>query len=215
VTYTYEQDQNDAVSARSNRSFHAWSTHAFRCKIERVDQQRNQSPTRKILMQWRSTHIVSERLSIRPFGADDANDAFSCITPSLTRFLSFDPAPSPAAFETIWRGWLPKIDDGVDFTFTLRERATNAFIGLAGLHRTGDPEPELGIWVREDKHGQAYGREAVRAVAQWAAAAFEPSGFTYPVAVANRPSRRLAEALGGEVIGHRPGAKYVVYRIPA
>ena len=168
-------------------------------------------------MQWRSTHILSERLSISPFSSDDAIETFDCITPTLTRYLSFDPPPSAAVFDTIWRAWLPKIDAGIDFAFTIRLRATGRFIGLAGLHRTGDPEPELGIWVREDEHGNAYGREAVRAVAHWAAERFTPSAFIYPVAIANGPSRRLVETLGGRVIGTRTSAKYesVVYRIPA
>jgi RimJ/RimL family protein N-acetyltransferase len=173
-------------------------------------------PTEGISMHWRSTHIESERLSRRPFSPGDANDAFHCITPALTRYLSFDPAPSLAVFETIWRGWLTKIDEGVDFAFAIRLRTTGAFIGLAGLHRTSDAEPELGIWVRADQHGNAYGREAVQAVAQWAAATFRPNGFIYPVATANGPSRRLAEALGGQVVGARTSPKYesVVYRIP-
>lgn len=166
---------------------------------------------------WSCTEIRSERLSIKPFAPGDADDAFGFITPTLTRYLSFEPAASPTVFENIWREWLKKIDAGVDFAFTIRDRESGMFLGLAGLHRTGDPEPELGIWIREDRHGNAYGREAVQAVARWAATMFAPSGFTYPVAVDNSPSRRLVEALGGQVIGTRTSPKYesVVYRVPA
>lgn len=168
-------------------------------------------------MQWRAIQITSERLSIRPFSQTDANDAFGCITPTLTRYMSFDPAPSATVFETIWRGWLPKIDAGEDFAFTIRDRATKSFLGLAGLHRTGDVEPELGIWIRENEHGHGYGFEAVQAVAQWAADTFKSSAFIYPVAKENAPSRKLAEALGGVVVSERTATKYdsVVYRIPA
>jgi len=168
-------------------------------------------------VQWSSIDITSGRLSIRPFSATDANDAFGCITPSLTRYLSFDPAPSAAVFETIWRGWLPKIDAGEDFAFAIRDRATNGFLGLAGLHRTGDVEPELGIWIREDQHGHGYGFEAVQAVAQWAADTFKSSAFIYPVAKENASSRKLAEALGGVVVSERTAPKYdsVVYRVSA
>lgn len=168
-------------------------------------------------MQWNAIEIKSQRLSIKPFAPTDANDAFGCITPTLTRYLSFDPAPTPVIFESIWRTWLPKIDAGVDFAFAIRDRKTRDFIGLAGLHRTGDAEPELGIWVREDNHGQGYGCEAVKAVAAWAAERFGPASFMYPVARENVPSRRLAEALGGTVIGERTAPKYdsVIYQIPA
>jgi hypothetical protein len=48
------------------------------------------------------------------------------------------------------------------------------------------------------------------------------TAFTYPVAVDNRPSRHLAESLGGVLVGHRELRKTngvvlpeVVYRIPA
>jgi len=168
-------------------------------------------------MQWRAIQIASERLVIRPFAQTDANDAFGCITPTLTRYMAFDPAPSAAVFETIWLGWLPKIDAGEDFAFTIRDRATNGFLGLAGLHRTSDVEPELGIWIREDRHGHGYGFEAVQAVALWAADTFKSSAFIYPVAKENAPSRKLAEALGGVVVSERTAPKYdsVVYRIAA
>ena len=168
-------------------------------------------------MQWRAIQIKSERLAVRPFSQTDANDAFGCITPTLTRYMSFDPAPSAAVFETIWRGWLPKFDAGEDFAFTIRDRATNGFLGLAGLHRTGDVEPELGIWIREDRQGHGYGFEAVQAVAQWASDTFKSSAFIYPVAKENAPSRKLAEALGGVVVSERTAPKYdsVVYRIAA
>jgi len=168
-------------------------------------------------MQWRAIQITSERLVVRPFAQTDANDAFGCITLTLTRYMSFDPAPSADVFETIWRGWLPKIDAGEDFAFTIRDRATNSFLGLAGLHRTSDVEPELGIWIREDQHGHGYGFEAVQAVALWAAGTFKSSAFIYPVAKENAPSRKLAEALGGVVVSERTAPKYdsVVYRIAA
>ncbi len=154
---------------------------------------------------------------VRPFSQTDADDAFGCITPALTRYMSFEPAPSATVFETIWRDWLPKIDAGEDFAFTIRNRATNGFLGLAGLHRTGDVEPELGIWIREDEHGHGYGFEAVQAVALWAADTFKSSAFIYPVAKENAPSRKLAEALGGKVVSERTAPKYdsVAYRIPA
>ncbi len=167
-------------------------------------------------MDWHTLTLSTPRLSLRPFSPGDAAEAFACITPTLTRYMSFDPPASPAAFEAVWRTWLATIAAGDDFTFVVRRAAGGAFIGLCGLHRTSDPQPELGIWIREDAHAQGYGREAVGAVARWAGEIFPCSGFVYPVAEANLPSRRLAESLGGMPVGRRPGAKYdaVVYRIP-
>ena len=81
---------------------------------------------------------------------------------------------------------------------------------------------ESGVWIKESAQGRGYVREAVAAVIKWASERFHPSGFLYPVVDENTPSRRLAEALRGEVIGtrqrHQAGDKkrrLLLYRIPA
>lgn len=168
-------------------------------------------------MSWNAAAITSERLMLRPFRPADADEAFACITPSLTRYLSFEPPATATEFEAVWRTWLAQISAGTDFNFTLRQRETGGFLGLLGLHRAQAAEPELGIWIRENEHGRGYGREAVAALARWAAQSFAPEAFTYPVAEANTASRRIAQGLGGEVVARQQRPKYaaVVYRIPA
>ena len=160
--------------------------------------------------------ILSQRLSIEPFCEQDAVDSFPCITPSLTRYMSWEPPASLEEYAQVWGRWLPAIADGSDIVFTVRERVGARFIGLVGLHHTGSETPELGIWVREDKHGLGFGGEAVRAVVQWASQWVAAKHFIYPVAMQNRASRRIAEALGGVVIERRTAEKYdsVVYQIP-
>lgn len=159
--------------------------------------------------------ITTRRLRMQPFRPEDADEAYACITPTLTRYMAFEPAESPAAFAEIWQSWLPKIASGEDITFVIRH--DGAFIGFCGLHRTGDLQPELGIWIRESAHGLGYGREAVEAVAHWASAHLPALAYIYPVATENTASRRIAEGLGGTIIGRRDTAKYpaVVYQIPA
>ncbi|MCV9909972.1 GNAT family N-acetyltransferase [Brucella sp. HL-2] len=161
--------------------------------------------------------IQTERLQLRPFSAADSGEAFDSITPTLTRFMAFDPPPSRSAFEVVWRRWLCTIADGSDLTFVIRHRESGSFIGLAGLHNTQSPEPELGIWVSEQEHGHGYGREAVRAVVKWSASVFSPRAFRYPVAEANHASRRIPEEMGGQVVDHDITPKYrsVIYRIPS
>ncbi|HEV3104841.1 MAG TPA: GNAT family N-acetyltransferase, partial [Trinickia sp.] len=46
--------------------------------------------------------------------------------------------------------------------------------------------PELGIWIREDRHKEGFGREAVGLVARWASRTIGIESFTYPVASLNR-----------------------------
>lgn len=90
-------------------------------------------------------------------------------------------------------------------------------LGVAGLHNLDDTFPELGLWLEENAHDHGYGLEAVTALAEWATRTMGTSGFAYPAAVQNLPSRRIAEQLDGEDIKERKDLKYdsVVYRIPA
>lgn len=164
----------------------------------------------------REIHIESRRLSIRPFSATDADSAFQCITPSLTRFMAWDPPASREEFDRVWQAWLLSIDEGTEVVFAIRHRDDGGFLGLVGLHRLRDVSPELGIWIREDRHKEALGREAVTLVARWASRTLGIASFIYPVAEENYPSRRIAESLGGIVVERRETPKYksVVYVIP-
>lgn len=163
----------------------------------------------------RDLRIVSPRLSIEPFQARDADESFACLTPTLTRFMSWEPPASPAAYAQVWEQWLPSIADGSDIVFAIRQREDARFIGLVGLHDIDSETPELGIWIREDLHGQGLGRESVETVLHWSSARIRGSHFIYPVAMENLASRRIAEALGGIVIETRTAEKYnsVVYGI--
>jgi RimJ/RimL family protein N-acetyltransferase len=165
---------------------------------------------------WDEIHIESGRLSIRPFSAEDADAAFPCITPSLTRYMAWDPPADRECFDRIWQSWLSAIAEGVDFVFTVRRRDNGEFLGLAGLHQIKDAHAVLGIWIREDRHGVGYGREAVGLVAQWASSTFCIDRFSYPVAEQNHGSRRIAEFLGGVVVDRHDTEKYesVTYQIP-
>ena len=111
---------------------------------------------------------------------------------------------------------------GKGLSLVIRLTSTNELIGRAGLHPADGTLLETGIWIKESAQGRGNGREAVAAVIKWASEKFHRSGFLYPVVDENMPSRRLAEALRGEIIGTRQrqkaGAKdrkLLLYRIPA
>lgn len=161
-------------------------------------------------------HIESGRLSLRPFSAGDADATFPYITLSLTRWRSWEPPVDRTSFDRIWQAWLPAIAEGTDLVFTVRQRDSGSFLGLAGLHHVQNASAELGIWIREDRHREGIGREAVSLVAGWASGALGIEHFTYPVAEQNHPSRRIAESLGGVVAEWRETPKYkcVIYQIP-
>jgi RimJ/RimL family protein N-acetyltransferase len=168
----------------------------------------------------RSIALTSLRLSLRPFTAADAAESFAASTPTLTRFMSWDPSLSLEAFAEVWSEWLPRIASGTDLPLVVRRKTTGEFLGMAGLHHIGSPEPEVGIWIKEAAHGLGYGREAIAAIIAWASEKVGAAAVIYPVAVQNHPSRHLAESLGGTLVGTRQLQKpsgvvldEVVYRI--
>ena len=108
---------------------------------------------------------------------------------------------------------------GTELHLVIRLNGTDEFVGRAGLHPADGTMLERSMDQMAQGHG--YGREAVAAVTKWAGEKFRPSGFLYPVVDENIPSRRLAEALGGKIIGTRqrrkPGdkeRKLLLYHIP-
>jgi RimJ/RimL family protein N-acetyltransferase len=169
-----------------------------------------------------SIKLVATRLTLRAFTPADAPEIFATASPAITRFMSWDPSPSLAAFAEVWRQWLPRMAAGTDLSLFIRLRVADEFLGVAGIHRIGNAEPEVGIWLKETAHGLGYGREAIAAIVNWAPAHIGAAALLYPVAKQNLPSRRLAESLHGTIVGERNLRKSsgvvldeVVYRIPA
>ena len=161
--------------------------------------------------------LESRRLALRTFEAADAADVFACITPAITRFMTWEPPPSQGAFADTWQSWLPAIAAQNDHYFVIRARTNGQCLGIAALHAMRTKHSELGIWLRADDHGKGFGKEAVTAVVRWASKELRPDYFEYPVAEQNLASRRIAISLGGSVREHRSTPKYksVVYHIPA
>ncbi len=157
----------------------------------------------------------SKRLRFTRFQMSDARDVFACITPAITRYLTWDPPT--------WDEYVALSEAGIrannphQFNFVIRRSDTNECLGMTALEHADQPSPEIGLWLKETTHGQGYGREVVEALIAWAAQTLGKDSFTYPVAVQNTASRRVAERLGGTLAGTltRPKYEAVIYRIPA
>jgi RimJ/RimL family protein N-acetyltransferase len=136
--------------------------------------------------------------------------------------MSWNPPACETEYQAIWQRLISNMKAGKELSLVIRLTSTNEFIGRAGLHPADSTLLETGIWIKESAQGRGYGREAVAAVIKWASEKFHASGLLYPVVDENMPSRSLAEALGGEIIGtqHRRKAgdkdrKLLLYPIPA
>jgi RimJ/RimL family protein N-acetyltransferase len=168
------------------------------------------------------TLITSARLTLRAFTAADAPETFAETNDRIAKYMSWSPPASEKDFRTIWQGHVSNMKAGKELHLVIRLTNTNEFLGRAGLNPVDASLLETGVWIKVSAHGHGYGREAVAAVMKWASEEFHPSGFLWPVVDENTPSRRLAEALQGKIIGtrqrHKAGDKdraLLLYRIPA
>lgn len=158
--------------------------------------------------------IQSPRLQLSQFQMTDAPDVFGCITPAITKFMPWEP-PS-------WDEYVARCEkraqtpDPNQFSFVIRRLDNRQCLGMASFEGADSVSPELGLWIKESAHGQGFGREVVAALIAWGHATLGKESFLYPVAVQNTASRRIAEKLGGEIIGNLTKPKYeaVVYKIP-
>ena len=167
-------------------------------------------------MNWDNIEIRSFRLILKPFIPLDSDEIFRHITPTLTRYMSWDPPKNRQAFDEIWHVWLDHIKNGRELIFVVRNNNNNEFLGIVGLHEVQSEKPELGIWIREDRHGLGFGQEAVKSIANWASENLRIKSFIYPVAVENFASRKIAESLGGTPYCYEKKHKYdsITYSIP-
>jgi RimJ/RimL family protein N-acetyltransferase len=158
--------------------------------------------------------IQSPRLRLSQFQMMDAREVFGCITPAIAKFMPWEP-PS-------WSEYVMRCEKRVqapepnDFSFVIRRLDNRECLGMASFEDADSVSPELGLWLKESAHGQGFGREVVASLVEWGHASFGKESFTYPVAVPNSASRRIAESLHGKIIGNRTNQKYdsVIYRIP-
>ena len=159
--------------------------------------------------------IRSPRLRLSQFQMRDAAEVFACITPAIARFMPWEP-PS-------WSEYLTRCEKRVQspepnkFSLVVRKLDNEECLGMASLEDADSVWPELGLWLKESVHRQGFGREVVAALVEWGHASLGKGSFIYPVAVQNIASRRIAENLGGAIIGTRANPKYdsVIYRIPS
>jgi RimJ/RimL family protein N-acetyltransferase len=143
--------------------------------------------------------IETERLRLVPTSEDYAREVFTQFTPAVTKLMY--PAPAHAIEETLafLRGARAKILAGVELQLVILSLEDEEFLGHAGIHHIDTRTPEVGIWLKLDAQGEGFGREAVRGLCAWALENLEFDYLKYAVDRRNLPSRRIPEALGGQI----------------
>ena len=144
--------------------------------------------------------IPAGRVLLRPISERDTWQVFENFTDEVTRYMV--PQPSDRVEDTVQfiRRSLAAMERGENLQLVIVDKASAEFLGGCGLHVKGAPRtPELGIWLKAAAHGSGYGKEAVTALVQWAEQNLLYDYLIYPVDRDNIPSRKIPEALGGEI----------------
>ncbi len=164
--------------------------------------------------------IESERLRLLPTDESYAPAIFETFTPEVTTYMFSRPPEHIDETLAFIRRARTEMTEGRALEVVVLLRESGEFIGHGGVPRANTEAPELGIWIKTAAHGQHYGREAVTALAGWAAANLRFRYLAYPVDRRNVASRKIPESLGGRIeteyeMGSQSGARLdiVEYRI--
>ena len=88
-----------------------------------------------------------------------------------------------------------------ELTFVILKRDSEEFLGVCALHGHPCPdEPILGIWLKKAAHGNRFGQEAIKHLADWSKQNLNIKFMVYPCDQDNIPSIKIAESLNGTII---------------
>lgn len=162
------------------------------------------------------THLATARLTLRPFGPEDADELHEIFADPLSHTVGGGPFTDIAQT----RRWIDNRGEahrrhGLVW-YALHEAETGLLVGNCGLltGRTGPAEPEIGYLVRRPCRGRGYATEAATAVVEECAAA----GFGRvwaSIRPHNTASRRIVERLGLRLdrIAHDERGELLFYAI--
>ena len=143
--------------------------------------------------------IETKNLFLKAITLDYKEGIFREFTSEITTYMF--PKPAETIKETIEfiETSMRENKEGSNLQTVIIHKETKDFLGCAGLHRINTRTPELGIWIKKSAQGNAYGKEAVIALKEWADQNLDYEYILYPVAGNNYASRKIPEFLGGKV----------------
>ncbi|WP_448598631.1 GNAT family N-acetyltransferase [Thermoleptolyngbya sp.] len=154
-------------------------------------------------MAWWSDEerLETARLWLEPVSRDDRVAVFREFTPAIATFMYPKLPQEIRETDEFLSRAVQQNTSGTDLHLTIRRRETAEFLGLCSLHQMQTATPEIGIWLKETAQGQGFGKEAIARLKAWADEYLDYECLRYPVDRRNRPSRKLAEHLGGRIVG--------------
>ena len=150
-------------------------------------------------MNLNHVEISTNRLLLKPIALEYKEEIFSKFTQEISTYTYPMPAKTIADTESFINESIKGLKNGTNLQLIVLAKKSHEFLGCAGLHNL-NKQPELGIWLKKAAHGNKYGLEAITAIKQWADKNLDCEYFIYPVDQRNIASRKIPEALRGELI---------------
>ena len=144
--------------------------------------------------------IETERLILRPFVAEDAEDMYQnwASDPEVTKFLTWPTHASVEISKMLLNDWIPRYDDGGYFNWAIEWKGNGGVIGNISVVRLREDidEAEIGYCMSKAYWGRGIMPEALKAVMDYL---FDTAGMNRVSAChdANNPkSGRVMEKAG-------------------
>lgn len=143
--------------------------------------------------------ISTNCLLLKPISIKYKADIFAEFTKEITTYMHPRSPKDISETEAFIKESSADLEKGNNLGLVILQKASQEFLGCAGIHNINRKEPELGIWLKKAAHGNKYGLEAITAIKCWADTNLEYEYLRYPVERANIASRKIPEALGGRI----------------
>lgn len=161
--------------------------------------------------------LTSERLLLRPFTPDDAEEVRAAVQdPQIRRWIPLpDPYGIAEARDFVGR-YVPEAwRDDTEYTFAVRprDRADGPLLASVSLHHPRAGTWEVGFYTVREHRGNGYATEATRTLAHWAFTTLGCTRLEWRAEVGNTASRLVAEKTGFTLEGTlraafaRPGSR--------
>ncbi len=151
-------------------------------------------------MNFSSVEIVTERLVLKPVSLQYKKEIFSELTEEVTTYLLVSPPSDISETELFINQSIRDRETGKNLALLVLNNVSGEFLGCTGFHDIDSTSPRVGLWLKKSAWGQKYGLEAIAGLKKWASENLPCREILYPVDRANIASRKIAEALGGEII---------------
>lgn len=144
--------------------------------------------------------IECEEIDLVSISLKYAERIYAEFSEEITRYMIPSPPKSVAESENFISSSVKGMKEEHELVAAIVSKS-GEFLGCAGFHGRGKCNtPEFGVWLKKSAHGNGYGKAAIHALWYWALDNIDFEYAIYPVDVANEPSKRIPESLGGVVI---------------